>query len=94
MPDIEQQPVIAKTGPSTSRSAELRGEELTRAISGNSVAVPEPVGADVKGDRERRIREAAYRRAEQRGFAPGGDVDDWLAAEREVNEARGDGAIG
>ena len=30
------------------------------------------------------IAEAAYYRAERRGFAPGGEVDDWLAAEAEV----------
>jgi DUF2934 family protein len=27
---------------------------------------------------------AAYYRAEQRGFAPGGELEDWLDAEREV----------
>ncbi|HEY8506795.1 MAG TPA: DUF2934 domain-containing protein [Steroidobacteraceae bacterium] len=31
------------------------------------------------------IAEAAYLRAERRGFAPGGEVEDWLAAEREVD---------
>jgi hypothetical protein len=35
---------------------------------------------------------AAYYRAERRGFAPGGEIEDWLDAEREVaarlNEAR------
>jgi hypothetical protein len=30
------------------------------------------------------IEEAAYLRAERRGFAPGGEVEDWLAAEAEV----------
>lgn len=30
------------------------------------------------------IREAAYFRAMQRGFAPGHELEDWLAAEREV----------
>ncbi|HJQ62519.1 MAG TPA: DUF2934 domain-containing protein [Burkholderiales bacterium] len=30
------------------------------------------------------IAEAAYYRAQQRGFSAGGEVDDWLAAEREV----------
>lgn len=30
------------------------------------------------------IREAAYFHALQRGFAPGHELDDWLAAEREV----------
>jgi hypothetical protein len=39
-------------------------------------------------ERHRRICELAYRRAEQRGFAPGGEVDDWLEAEREVDAGR------
>ncbi len=37
------------------------------------------------GDRTHRIAELAYLRAEQRGFAPGGEVDDWLTAERELD---------
>jgi hypothetical protein len=36
--------------------------------------------------REARIAEAAYWRAERRGFAPGGELEDWLQAEREVDE--------
>ncbi|HEY7641040.1 MAG TPA: DUF2934 domain-containing protein [Steroidobacteraceae bacterium] len=35
--------------------------------------------------REARIAEAAYWRAERRGFAPGQELDDWLAAEKEVD---------
>ncbi len=30
------------------------------------------------------VREAAYFRALQRGFAPGREIDDWLAAELEI----------
>jgi DUF2934 family protein len=30
------------------------------------------------------IAEAAYYRAERRGFAPGEELEDWLAAEKEV----------
>jgi hypothetical protein len=66
-------------------SAEQRGRELTGAISGHTLT---------DGDREQQIREAAYRRAEQRGFEPGAEIDDWLAAERELDEARGDGGVG
>jgi hypothetical protein len=36
--------------------------------------------------REARIAEAAYWRAERRGFAPGGEVDDWLSAEKEIDQ--------
>ena len=35
--------------------------------------------------REARIAEAAYWRAERRGFEPGHDIDDWLHAEREID---------
>lgn len=35
--------------------------------------------------RHARIALAAYLRAEARGFAPGGELDDWLQAEREVD---------
>jgi|SRR5579871_1343178 len=40
------------------------------------------------------IAEAAYLRAERRGFAAGGEAEDWLAAEAEVDallKARHDG---
>lgn len=36
-------------------------------------------------DREQLIAEAAYHHAEARGFEPGHDVEDWLAAEAEVD---------
>jgi hypothetical protein len=39
--------------------------------------------------REARIAEAAYWRAERRGFTPGGELQDWLEAEREIDQ-RGD----
>ncbi|MFM9888736.1 MAG: DUF2934 domain-containing protein [Burkholderiales bacterium] len=39
----------------------------------------------------RRIAEAAYFRAERRGFCPGCEMDDWLDAEREIGEQLGGG---
>jgi len=35
--------------------------------------------------REELVRAAAERHAAERGFAPGHELDDWLAAEREVD---------
>jgi DnaJ-domain-containing protein 1 len=35
--------------------------------------------------REEMIREAAYRLAKQRGFEPGHELEDWLAAERQID---------
>jgi hypothetical protein len=36
-------------------------------------------------ERHRRISDAAYYRAERRGFAPGYEQEDWLEAEKEIN---------
>ena len=36
-------------------------------------------------ERHRRISELAYYRAQQRGFEPGYEEKDWLAAEREID---------
>ena len=36
-------------------------------------------------DRRAMIAENAYLRAERRGFVPGGEESDWLAAEQEVD---------
>jgi hypothetical protein len=50
-----------------------------------------PSGAD-DGSREARISEAAFFKAAARGFEPGHDWDDWLAAEREIDaQSGGDG---
>ena len=53
--------------------------------------VPVPPAGDpgtVKTDaeeRHRRISDAAYYRAQRRGFEPGHEREDWLEAEREID---------
>ena len=59
----------------------------------------EPAGAPLEADRQpggerlsdeerqRRIAEAAYRKAEERGFRGDRQLDDWLEAEREHNHS-------
>lgn len=37
--------------------------------------------------RHRKIEEAAYFMAQQRDFAPGYELDDWIEAERDIDEA-------
>ncbi|CAL1240210.1 DUF2934 domain-containing protein [Candidatus Methylocalor cossyra] len=39
-------------------------------------------------DIERKIAEAAYYKAERRGFEPGHEIEDWLAAEAEIRGRR------
>jgi hypothetical protein len=48
----------------------------------NSVARPGPV-LSVQ-ERQRLVEQAAYFRAEKRGFAPGCELQDWVEAEAEV----------
>lgn len=40
-------------------------------------------------ERWRMIAVAAYHKSEKHGFAPGREMDDWLEAEREVDELLG-----
>jgi hypothetical protein len=54
----------------------------------------DPTPAEVQsagesGDRREAIARAAYYRAEQRGFAPGYELEDWLEAERALLEKEG-----
>jgi hypothetical protein len=42
-------------------------------------------GEPMQENRNSRIAIAAYYKAQERGFQPGHELDDWLAAEAEVN---------
>ena len=47
-------------------------------------ASPESSSGNYECPREQMIAEAAYFRAEQRGFAPGNEMSDWLQAEADM----------
>jgi hypothetical protein len=53
-----------------------------------------PAGFVDPGQRNALIAKAAYFRAESRGFAPGHETEDWLAAESEVDAKLLRGAAG
>lgn len=74
----------ATTTASTTRSSRAR---RTRTDAEPAVA-PTAAAALSPEERHRRIAEAAYLRAAARGFAPGHELDDWLAAERELDAGR------
>lgn len=63
----------------TTTSKSKAGAAKAFIESGNGSGGPNPAE-----DLQRQIAEAAYYRAEKRGFAPGGEVDDWLAAVEEI----------
>jgi hypothetical protein len=57
-----------------------------QARARKSPPVVMPPGAKITPEARRAlIAEAAYLRAERRGFAPGHETEDWLAAEVEVD---------
>ena len=43
-------------------------------------------GRSAQAELDRMICEAAYYIAEQRGFEPGHELDDWLAAEAQIHD--------
>jgi DUF2934 family protein len=70
-----------KTPPTT------RERSAARNSSAEGIVRTSQSVAQLGPDRELMIREAAYFRAEHRAFVPGSELEDWLAAEREVDSA-------
>jgi hypothetical protein len=76
-----------------------KSENITRTSSGTTApssgeAEPESSSSSSwsgdAGSREAKISEAAFFKAAARGFEPGHEWDDWLAAEKEIDaQSRG-----
>lgn len=73
----------------TSKSTTTRSAKttITKKPSGDARSrPPRPGGVAIDpAIRHQMIAEAAYLRAETRGFSAGDPIDDWLAAEQEVD---------
>jgi hypothetical protein len=71
----------------TKKQSKQHGSKVAGRIS------PQPIWGEpgpqesvwLPEEREYMISEAAYYRAERRGFAPGNEMEDWLQAETEVD---------
>jgi DUF2934 family protein len=62
------------------------GQTITRELPETvGTAAPTLTQAILLSPRQAQIATAAYYRAAQRDFAPGNELADWLAAEREVD---------
>jgi Protein of unknown function (DUF2934) len=59
-----------------------------RATSPGAVPIGLIPMDEATAERLKKIAEAAYRRAQQRNFAPGHDLEDWFEAEQEVDAQR------
>ena len=78
MDETKSKPRPRKTA--TKTTAKKVAPEKAAAARRPPKAVP-----SVPADRDSMVRIAAYLRAERRGFAPGYEIEDWLAAEAEVS---------
>ena len=64
----------------------LKSEVKTDKQSRSRDLMPKTAAVHVPAkDAHARIAEAAYYAAERRGFAPGSELEDWFAAEREFD---------
>lgn len=67
-------------------------DKASQTLPAQSNRTPAATGnIATRAPRESRIAIAAYYRAQARGFAPGFEVEDWLAAEMEIDSASGNG---
>jgi hypothetical protein len=80
---MAKKPRVARTSPAKSSSKKIATPRAPKVVRRTVGTTPE-IGAD---ERLQHIALGAYFRAEARGFAPGGELDDWLAAERDVDAA-------
>ena len=79
-------PRRAAATPKPESGAPSRAAPTPEAASEGRSSSAARARVDVSHDaRYQMIAEAAYLRAERRGFMPGNEVEDWLAAEAEVD---------
>jgi hypothetical protein len=83
----------SKSGPSSTNESPTNASsssvsDPTLSQSATAKALHKPV------DRYASIAQAAYFRSQHRGFKPGHEMEDWLAAEAEVDQRlRGQGRV-
>lgn len=79
----------AKTSPAATKAPAAPARKAAAPKKAPAVrGATEPKAAAAPGtpaERDEMVRMAAYFRAERRGFAPGHEVADWLAAQAEVD---------
>ena len=69
---------------STSRAVQGKSPATTERMTPTRHQAEEAISCGHSSVSPEHIAIAAYFRAERRGFAPGGDLDDWLTAEQEL----------
>ncbi|MDQ1241800.1 MAG: hypothetical protein QG601_417 [Pseudomonadota bacterium] len=85
MDETKSKPRPRKTAVKTAAKTAVKKVAPAKTVAARR---PPKAAPSVPPDRDSLVRMAAYLRAERRGFAPGYEIEDWLAAEAEVNERR------
>lgn len=80
---IGEKPVKRSKSKTDTKRVNAEGKLLSPRRSSRSTGLT-PAFSD--SERIQRISIAAYFRAEKRGFAPGGELEDWISAEAEINQ--------
>jgi hypothetical protein len=91
MADLPDGPNVA---PSAHEHEAAQGRSPLQASASpgaQAAAQHAPSAQQDQPSREQRIQQDAYALAAQRGFAPGGELDDWLQAERRYDGDSRDG---
>ena len=94
--DRTPSPSVATLPPSESESSKSKFPAGSEPLKGSAAKSADAASAakaakdyenapEGSEERRRRIAESAYYRAERRNFAPGGEEQDWLEAEEEVD---------
>ena len=81
MPSVQTRSQKTKATP---KMADRGVTVAVKSKQGNAEAGPGSGPAVSAQEREMLVARAAYFRAEKRGFAPGGELQDWVEAEAEV----------
>jgi hypothetical protein len=77
------QPIQAKSAEDHASMASIKKEAILGILGGSSLQEGQMVVSPEL--REQMIRDAAYLRAERRGFCDGDPLQDWVEAEAEIN---------
>ncbi len=77
--------ILSSRRKTSSKSSSKASESTSES---NSNAIAEPACAPSAADRLERVAVAAYYMAEARGFTPGYELEDWLAAEEMIDRVK------
>jgi hypothetical protein len=83
----KEEPKVVDADAVENRAADgVVGEETANDVEITQSSLQQRELPSLSESREARIAEAAYWRSERRGFTPGNEMDDWLSAEREIDQ--------